>query len=209
MFQTGEKIYQIDLFGVYASARAAMTADWPISPLRENQHGRRPSLLQSPTNWSKQDNNLMMKNIICSTSLETSNKKFSNWSIHKTVIGRLKKENLVRSGIGKITSDKNIESLDDSFPWQYQEITQHRNKLQQPVHPRQWVLAQNLMNTFSNCMQCRIQLQRHLPSHPAKKKVIPYNSEWFWLWQWFWQWFWQFFSKYKSHSETRTPRTVH
>ena len=113
MFQTGEKIYQIDLFGVYASARAATTADWPISPLREIQHGRRPSLVQSPTDGSKQDNNLMMKNIICTTSLETNNKKFSNWSTHKTVIGRLKKENPAKSGIGKITGDKNIQSLDD------------------------------------------------------------------------------------------------
>ena len=113
MFQTGEKICEVALFRVYASASAKITADWPISPLIENQHGRQPSLLQSPTDGSKQDNNLMMKNIICGTSLETSNKKFSNYSTHKTVIGRLEKENLVRSGIGKITGHKNIQSLDD------------------------------------------------------------------------------------------------
>ena len=57
--------------------------------------------------------NSMMKSIISGTSLETSEKRFSNHSARKTVVSKMKKANLERSAIAKVTGHRNIQSLDD------------------------------------------------------------------------------------------------
>ena len=57
--------------------------------------------------------NNMMKSIVADTSLESSDKKFTNHSARKTVVSKLKKANVERSGIVKVTGHKNIQSLDD------------------------------------------------------------------------------------------------
>jgi hypothetical protein len=53
----------------------------------------------------------MMKCIIAGTTLETSEKRFSNHSARKTVVN--KKSNLERYAIAKVTGHRNIQSLDD------------------------------------------------------------------------------------------------
>ncbi|CAH3150789.1 unnamed protein product, partial [Porites evermanni] len=57
--------------------------------------------------------NSMMKSIISGTSFETSEKRFSNHSARKTVVSKMKKANLERSAIAKVTGHRNIQSLDD------------------------------------------------------------------------------------------------
>ncbi|KAK2548374.1 Uncharacterized protein P5673_031442 [Acropora cervicornis] len=57
--------------------------------------------------------NDMMKSIVADTILESSDKKFTNHSARKTVVSKLKKVNLKRSGIVKVTGHKNFQSLDD------------------------------------------------------------------------------------------------
>ena len=57
--------------------------------------------------------NNMMKSIVADSILESSDKKFTNHSARKTVVSKLKKANVERSGIVKVTGHKNIQSLDD------------------------------------------------------------------------------------------------
>ena len=57
--------------------------------------------------------NDMMKSIVANTILESSDKKFTNHSARKTVVSKLKKANVERSGIVKVTGHKTIQSLDD------------------------------------------------------------------------------------------------
>ena len=57
--------------------------------------------------------NDMMKSIVANTILENSDKKFTNHSARKTVVSKLKKANVERSGIVKVTGHKTIQSLDD------------------------------------------------------------------------------------------------
>ena len=54
-----------------------------------------------------------MKSIVANTILESSDKKFTNHSARKTVVSKLKKGNVERSGIVKVTGHKTIQSLDD------------------------------------------------------------------------------------------------
>ena len=57
--------------------------------------------------------NSMMKNIISETTLESSEKRFSNHSARKTLVSKMKKANLDRLSTAKVTSHRNIQSLDD------------------------------------------------------------------------------------------------
>ena len=54
-----------------------------------------------------------MKNIISQTSLQSSEKRFTNHSARKTLVSKMKKANLERSSIAKVTGHRNIQSLDD------------------------------------------------------------------------------------------------
>jgi len=55
----------------------------------------------------------MTKSIVADITLESSCKKFTNHTARKTVVSKLKKANVERSGIVKVTGHKNIQSLDD------------------------------------------------------------------------------------------------
>lgn len=58
--------------------------------------------------------NEMMKNLVAVLgSSESSEKQFTNQNALKTVVSKLKKAKVERSGIVKITGHKNIQSLDD------------------------------------------------------------------------------------------------
>ena len=54
-----------------------------------------------------------MKSIVADTILESSDKNFTNHSNRQTVVRILKKANVKRSGIAKVTEHKNIQSLND------------------------------------------------------------------------------------------------
>ena len=57
----------------------------------------------------------MMKNIISETTLESSEKRFSNHSTRKTPVSKMKKANLERSSIAKVTTMKQTKTNSDSF----------------------------------------------------------------------------------------------
>ena len=57
--------------------------------------------------------NSMVRNIISETTLESSEKRFSNHSARKTLVSKMKKANLERLSIAKVTGHRNIQSLDD------------------------------------------------------------------------------------------------
>ena len=54
-----------------------------------------------------------MKNIISGTTLGSSEKRFSNHSARKTLVGKMKKANLERSSIATVAGHRNNQSLDD------------------------------------------------------------------------------------------------
>ena len=55
----------------------------------------------------------MMKRIVAGSSLEASCKKLTNHSARKTLVNKLKKTNVERSSIVKVTGHRNLQSLDD------------------------------------------------------------------------------------------------
>ncbi|CAH3038482.1 unnamed protein product [Porites lobata] len=55
----------------------------------------------------------MMKTTVAGTSLEESLKKFTNHSARKTTVSKLKKANVERSDIVKVTGHQSVQSLDD------------------------------------------------------------------------------------------------
>ena len=58
--------------------------------------------------------NEMMKRIVQGTQLEHQQQnKLTNHSARKTVVNKLKKNNVERSSIVKVTGHRNLQSLDD------------------------------------------------------------------------------------------------
>ena len=55
------------------------------------------------SSWEKIKINSMMKNITSETTLGSSEKRFSNHSARKTLVGKKKKANFERSSIAKVT----------------------------------------------------------------------------------------------------------
>ena len=57
----------------------------------------------------------MMKTIVAGTSLEESHKKLTNHSARKTTVSKLKKANVERSDIVKVTGHRSVQSLEDYY----------------------------------------------------------------------------------------------
>ena len=117
--------------------------------------------------------NSMMKNIISETTPESSEKRFSNHSARKTLVSKMKKANLERSSIAKVTGHRYIQSLDDYDEADEEEqrqllwATSERNSTAKPMPVDSVTFgpstlnavipcmmssqAQNLMNSFTNC----------------------------------------------------------
>ena len=115
--------------------------------------------------WKKIRNNISEK------TLESSEKRFSNHSARKTLVSKMKKANLERSSIAKVTGHRNIQSLDDydeadeqrQLSWAISE----RNSTAKPMPVASSTFGpstssaviphmmssqtQNLMNSFTNC----------------------------------------------------------
>ena len=133
-----------------------------------------------------------MKNIIFETTLESSEWRFSNHSVRRTLVTKMKKANLERLSIAKVTGHRNIQSLDD-----YKEADEHkqrqlswaiseRNSTAKPmpvasstsglftsgalIPHKMSSQAQNLMNSFTNCtitfnLACHLSSQTTIAFH--------------------------------------------
>ena len=108
MFQTGGERCPVALFRQYISRRPPnlRTSDPFYLSIKYN---RRPGYVQ-PMGENKI--NPMIKKITFGTTLESSEKRFSNHSAHKTLVSKMK-ANLEKSSIAQVTGHRKIQSLDD------------------------------------------------------------------------------------------------
>ena len=107
MFQTRRERCPVALFRQYISRRPPnVRASGPF--YRSIKYNRRRN---ADISWNKI--NSIIRNIISGTTLESSEKRFSNHSVSKTLVSKMKKTNFERSSIAKVTSHRNIQSLDD------------------------------------------------------------------------------------------------
>ena len=81
----------------------------------------------------------MMKTIVAGTSLEKSHKKFTNHSARKTKISKLKKENVERSDIVKVTGHRSVQSLDDYDEADQEEQRWKKSELQFAAWQQLWL----------------------------------------------------------------------
>ena len=145
--------------------------------------------------------NSMMKNIISETTLESSEKRFFNHSACKTLVSKMKKANLERSSIAKVTGHRNIQSLDDydeadeDEQWQLSWAISERNSTAKPmpvassisrastssaVIPHLMSLqAQNLMNSFTNCTVSFNLNSKTSPVIKPRKRRFAFHRKWF------------------------------
>ena len=103
MFQTSGERYPVALFRQYISRRPRnLGARSPFYLLTKYNSG------PGDETWYKIQPkiNSMMKNIISQTSLQSSEKRFTDHSARKTLISKMKKANLERSSIAKVTGHK-------------------------------------------------------------------------------------------------------
>ena len=106
MFAVGGERCPVALFKQFVSRRPQnLKTAGPFSPDKQNVWFK-----VQPMGQNKINN--MMKSIVADTSLERSDKKFTNHSALGTVVSKLKKANVERSGKSKVTGHKNIQSLD-------------------------------------------------------------------------------------------------
>ena len=136
--------------------------------------------------------NSMMKNIISQTSLQSSEKRFTNHNARKTLVSKMKKANLERSSIAKVTGHRNIQSLDDYDEANEDEQRQlswaisKGNSTLKPVPmassssgpcasnaviPHMMSSqAQNLINSFTNCNVTFNLNNKASPDKPRKRR---------------------------------------
>ena len=114
MFQTGGERCPVALFRQYISRRppSLRTSGAFYLSIKHNR-GPGDEIWYKVQPMGENKINSMMKNIICETTLESSEKRFSNHSARKTLVSKMKKANLERSSIAKVTGHRNIQSLDD------------------------------------------------------------------------------------------------
>ena len=114
MFETGGERCPVALFREFIRRRpSTLQQSGPFYlALKTNRHSEDEIWYKAqPMGVNKI--NFMMKDIIAGTTLETSEKRFSNHSARKTVVNKMKKANLERSAIAKVTGHRNLQSLDD------------------------------------------------------------------------------------------------
>ena len=114
MFQTGGERCPVALFRQYINRRPRnLRASGPFYlPIKYNS-GPSDETWYKVQPMGENKINSMMKNIISQTSLQSSEKRFTNHSARKTLFSKMKKANLERSSIAKVTGHRNIQSLDD------------------------------------------------------------------------------------------------
>ena len=114
MFLTGGERCPVALFREFIRRRpSTVQQSGPFYlAIKTNRHGDDETWYKAQPKGVNKINS-MMKCIIAGTSLETSEKRFSNHSARKTVVNKMKKASLERSAIAKVTGHRNIQSLDD------------------------------------------------------------------------------------------------
>lgn len=171
MFQTGGERCPVQLFREYIKRRPQhLKHSGPFYLSIKNNRRANDDIWYKVLPMGVNKINSMMKEIISGTSLESSDKKFSNHSARKTVVSKMKKANLERAAIAKVTGHRNIQSLDDydegdeeeqrKLSWaisQRNSATKHlmpsTSAIPPANHPQLMTSsqAQNLMNSFVNC----------------------------------------------------------
>ena len=174
MFHTGGERCPVALFRQYINRRPRnLRASGPFYLSIKYNGGPSDETWYKVQPMGENKINSMMKNVISQTSLQSSEKRFTNHSARKTLVSKMKKANLERSSIAKVTGHRNIQSLDDYDEANEDEQRQlswaisKGNSTPKPVPmansssgpcasnaviPHMMSsLAQNLMNSFTNC----------------------------------------------------------
>ena len=112
MFATGGERCPVSLFKEYLSRRPQQRKNTGPFYLSVN-HQTKDDVWYKAQPMGTNRINEMMKRIVAGTSLEGSSKKLTNHSARKTVVNKLKKSNVERSSIVKVTGHRNLQSLDD------------------------------------------------------------------------------------------------
>ena len=114
MFHTGGERCPVALFRQYINRRPRnLRASGPFYLSIKYNSGPSDETWYKVQPMGENKINSMMKNIISQTSLQSSEKRFTNHNARKTLVSKMKKANLERSSIAKVTGHRNIQSLDD------------------------------------------------------------------------------------------------
>ena len=105
MFATGGERCPVSLFKEYLSRRPQQMKTTGPFYLSVNYNAKDEI-------WYKAQP-MGINRIIAESSLEASCKKLTNHSARKTLVNKLKKTNVERSSIVKVTGHRNLQSLDD------------------------------------------------------------------------------------------------
>ena len=136
MFQTGGERCPVALFRQYIISRRPpnLRTSGPFYLSIKYNRGSSDKIWYKVQPMGENKINSMMKNIISETTLESSEKRFSNHNARKTPVSKMKKANLERSSIAKVTTMKQTKTNSDSFRGPSQIAQQ--NPCQWPVvHP--------------------------------------------------------------------------
>ena len=105
MFQTGGERCTVALFRQYMSRRPPnLRTSGPFYLSIRYNRGSSDEIWYKVQPIGENNINSMMKNIIFETTLESSEKRFSNHSARKTLVSKMKKANLERSLVTEISS---------------------------------------------------------------------------------------------------------
>ena len=114
MFQTGGERCPVVLFLQYVSRMPpSLRTSGPCYLSIKYNRGSSDEICYKVQPMGENKINSMMKNIISETTIESSEKRFSNHSARKTLVCKIKKANLEKSSIAKVTGHRNIQSIDD------------------------------------------------------------------------------------------------
>ena len=174
MFQTGGERCPVALFRQYISRRPPnLRTSGPFYLSIKYNIGSSDEITYKVQPMGENRINSTMKNIISKTTLESSEKRFSNHIACKTLVSKMKDANLERSSIAKVSGHRNIQSSDDYDEADEDEQQQlswtisERNSTTKPMAVASITSgpctssaviplmmssqAQNLMNAFTNC----------------------------------------------------------
>ena len=209
LFQTGGERCPVALFRQYINDRPRnLRASGPFCLSIKYNSGPGDETWYKVQPMGENKINSMMKNIISQTSLQSSEKRFTNHSARKTLVSKMKKANLERSSIAKVTGHRNIQCLDDYDEADEDEQRQRSwaiskgNSTPKPVPvagsssgpcasnaviPHMMSSqAQNLINSFINCTVTFNLNNKASPDKPRKRRFhfIESDSDTDWTIPW-------------------------
>ena len=115
----------------------------------------------------------MMKTTVAATNLEESHKKFTNHSPRKTTVSKLKKANVKRSDIVKVTGHRSVQSLDD-----YDEADEEeQRRLSSAISKRNYEKANGSFRHHNNCGSTRSGKHEHAEPHTFFRPSMTASKE--------------------------------